>query len=274
MSKSFIYNLILTIVAIIVFIFIGASVYDAFTRSPVNRTAESADASSVSGQIEAAAPDATQPGQPTAASETPPEAQTRQQAESAYEQTNDPANADTTQRGANSGTSANDTSANSAPSDSAPANNEAPASSAPSSTTPAPAPAQPTTPATSSSPESAATTAPPNNANEATTSGNTAKPAVRSNPDLRAVIPPVPTAPPRAEGAAPPNTTSQDMYNATNSGSDNDSISDSFPAPVSDFPAPVSPGATGNAPGADSDEQRRLQQLRNQKEQLRRDLGF
>ena len=64
------------------------------------------------------------------------------------------------------------------------------------------------------------------------------------------------------------------MYNATNSGADDGSISDSFPAPVSNFPAPVTPGATGNAPAANSDEQQRIQQLRNQKEQLRRDLGF
>lgn len=266
MSKSFIYNLILTVVAIVVFIFIGASVYDAFTRNPVNRTAEDSGASSVSGQIEAATPDATQPAQPTAASDAPPVVQDQQQAEAAYEQTNDPASPSATQNSANSGSASGSASGN-----------ESGAVSAPQQATPAPAPA----PTTATSPRPGTST---NTAQNSTTEPNApasspgtaspAKPAVRSNPDLRAVIPPVPTAPPRAEGVPPPNTTSQDMYNATNSGMDNGNISDSFPAPVSNFPAPVSPGATSNTPGVNNDEQRRLQELRNQKEQLRRDLGF
>lgn len=258
MSKSFIYNLILTVVAIVVFIFIGASVYDAFTRNPVNRTADDGSASSVSGQIEAATPDATQPAQPTAASDVPPVAQDQQQAEAAYDQTNDPTRSNATQDSANSaGASGSEPAATDTPPQAAPA----PA--------PTPAPASPR-------PETSTNTAPSNTSqpNAPTSSTSPARPATRGNPDLRAVIPPVPTAPPRAEGVPPPNTTSQDMYNATNSGMDNGNVSDSFPAPVSNFPAPVTPGATGNAPGANNDEQQRLQELRNQKQQLRRDLGF
>ncbi len=257
MSKSFIYNLILTVVAIVVFIFIGASVYDAFTRNPVNRAADDGGASSVSGQIEAATPDATQPAQPTATSDAPPVAQDQQQAEAAYDQTNDPTSSNATQDSANSASA----------SGSEPAATDTPQQAAAPAPTPAPA---------SPRPETSTNTAPSNTnqPNAPTSSPSPARPATRGNPDLRAVIPPVPTAPPRAEGVPPPNTTSQDMYNATNSGMDNGNISDSFPAPVSNFPAPVSPGATDNAPGVNSDEQRRLQELRNQKEQLRRDLGF
>ena len=270
MSKSFIYNLILTVVAIVVFIFIGASVYDAFTRNPVNRTADDGGASSVSGQIEAATPDATQPAQPTAASDAPSVAQDQQQAASAYDQTNDPASTNATQDSANSASAsdsdraATDTPQQAAP---APAPTPAPASPRPetSTNTARSSTNQPNAPASSASSPSSASSS---------SSVSPAKPATRSNPDLRAVIPPVPTAPPRAEGVPPPNTTSQDMYNATNSGMDNGNVSDSFPAPVSNFPAPVAPGATGNAPGVNNDEQRRLQELRNQKQQLRRDLGF
>lgn len=262
MSKSFIYNLILAIVAVIVFVFIGASVYDAFTRNPVNRAADNGGASSVSGQIESATPNATQPAQPTAAGD----AHTQQQAQAAYDQTNDPASSSATQNSSGSASTGGDSASTGT--------------------------AQQTAPATTSSESETGTRtirnsnsqsdAPANAAGAANSSGatpssdfsNSAKPAIRSNPDLRAVIPPVPTAPPRAEGTPPPNTSSQDMYNATDSGADDGSISDSFPAPVSNFPAPVTPGATGNAPGVNSDEQQRLQQLRNQKEQLRRDLGF
>ncbi|HBP30133.1 MAG: hypothetical protein ACTIKR_01465 [Advenella sp.] len=256
MSKSFIYNLILTIVAIVVFIFIGASVYDAFTRTPVNRTADDGGASSVSGQIEAATPDATQPEQSTAASDAPPVEQ--QQAEAAYDLTNEPASTNAAQGSANSArASGSEPAATGTPREAAPA------------PTPTPAPASPR-PETSTSTARSST----NQQNAPASSPSPAKPATRSNPDLRAVIPPVPTAPPRAEGVPPPNTTSQDMYNATNSGLDNGNVSDSFPAPVSNFPAPVAPGATDNAPGVNNDEQRRLQELRNQKQQLRRDLGF
>jgi len=259
MSKSFIYNLILTVVAIVVFIFIGASVYDAFTRNPVNRTADDGGASSVSGQIEAATPDATQPAQPTAASEAPPVAQDQQQAQAAYDQTNDPASTNATQDNANpASASGSESAATDTPRQAAPAPAAASAS---------PRPETSTNTVRNSTDQPNAPVRSPNSASPA-------KPATRSNPDLRAVIPPVPTAPPRAEGVPPPNTTSQDMYNATNSGMDNGNVSDSFPAPVSNFPAPAAPGATDSAPGVNNDEQRRLQELRNQKEQLRRDLGF
>ncbi|WP_193086746.1 hypothetical protein [Advenella sp. FME57] len=265
MSKSFIYNLILTIVAIVVFIFIGASVYDAFTRNPVNRTADDGGASSVSGQIEAATPEATQPAQSTAASDAPPIEQ--QQAEAAYDLTNEPASNNAAQGSANSArASGSEPATTGTPQEAAPAPTPTPTP------TPTPAPASPR-PETSTNAARSST----NQQNAPASSpspASPAKPATRSNPDLRAVIPPVPTAPPRAEGVPPPNTTSQDMYNATNSGLDNGNVSDSFPAPVSNFPAPVAPGATDNAPGVNNDEQRRLQELRNQKQQLRRDLGF
>jgi len=271
MSKSFIKNPNLAIVAVIVFVFIGASVYDAFTRNPVNRSADAGGASSVSGQIESATPDATQPGQPTANDNTPSAAQTQQQAAAAYNQTNDPASA--TQNGNNSAGTTTGDATSAAPSQQAtPA---APASPAPgtSASTAQNSTRQPDAPASPSGATTSSGAAPSSDFS------NSAKPAIRTNPDLRAVIPPVPTAPPRAEGTAPPNTSSQDMYNATDSGVDDGSISDSFPAPVSNFPAPVTPGANpgasgNNVPGGNSDEQQRLQQLRNQKEQLRRDLGF
>jgi len=271
MSKSFIYNLILTIVAIVVFIFIGASVYDAFTRNPVNRTADDGGASSVSGQIEAATPDATQPAQPTAASDAPSVTQDQQQAEAAYSQTNDPASASAAQNSANSTRApGSESTTTDTPRQSTSAPTPAPASPRPetSTNTVRNSTNQPNASTSSSSSTGSSGSANPSG------SASPAKPAIRSNPDLRAVIPPVPTAPPRAEGVPPPNTTSQDMYNATNSGMDNGNVSDSFPAPVSNFPAPVNPGATNNAPGINNDEQRRLQELRNQKEQLRRDLGF
>ncbi|ETF02404.1 hypothetical protein W822_15205 [Advenella kashmirensis W13003] len=282
MSKSFIYNLILTIVAIVVFIFIGASVYDAFTRNPVNRGLDGTAASTVSGQIEAATPTATQPGQPTPAdnaagdstsSGTDAASTTRdkKQADAAYDQTNDPTrSAPPAERTTSDAPNTNEpaAAASSARPDEAPAPATSPARTAP-------APRQEPAPSPSTSIDPAAP-------------AGTSAPAARSNPDLRSVIPPVPTAPPRAEGTRPPVTTDQDMYNATDSGQDNGNISDSFPAPVSNFPAPVgsdmpdnnntNPRNTnppmGAAPGSPSPEQQRLEELRRQKEQLRRDMGF
>lgn len=277
MSKSFIYNLILTIVAIVVFIFIGASVYDAFTRNPVNRGLEGTAASTVSGQIEAATPTATQPGQATPANNAAGDStnngtdaasttQDKKQADAAYDQTNDPTR--------------NATPAEPSTSD-APNTNE-PAAAA-SSASPDESPAPTTSPArTSTAPGPESAPAPSTSVDPAAPAGASV-PAARSNPDLRSVIPPVPTAPPRAEGTRPPATTDQDMYNATNSGQDDGNISDSFPAPVSNFPAPVGSGMPdttntnppmGAAPSTPNPEQQRLEELRRQKEQLRRDMGF
>ncbi len=281
MSKSFIYNLILTIVAIVVFIFIGASVYDAFTRNPVNRGLEGTAASTVSGQIEAATPSATQPGQATPANNAAGDStnngtdaasttQDKKQADAAYDQTNDPTR--------------NATPAEPSTSD-APNTNEpaAAASSTSPDESPAPAPAATTSPArTATAPRPQSAPAPSTSIDPAAPAGASV-PAARSNPDLRSVIPPVPTAPPRAEGPRPPVTTDQDMYNATNSGQDDGNISDSFPAPVSNFPAPVGSGMPdntntnppmGSAPSTPNPEQQRLEELRRQKEQLRRDMGF
>jgi len=269
MSKSFIYNLILTIVAIVVFIFIGASVYDAFTRNPVNRDAENTDASTVSGQIEAATPSATQPAQPTPgdnagnAADATSTTQDKKQADAAYDQTNDP-----TRSVAPAAPAASDSPDTNEPATSAsparPAETPAPVPS-PARTAPAPRPQTPSPAIDSAAP------------------GDTGASATRSNPDLRAVIPPVPAAPPRAEGTRPPATTDQDMYNATDSGQDNGNISDSFPAPVSNFPAPAGSAMPDNnssnppmgaVPSSPNPEQQRLEELRRQKEQLRRDMGF
>lgn len=284
MSKSFIYNLILTIVAIVVFIFIGASVYDAFTRNPVNRGLEGTAASTVSGQIEAATPTATQPGQPTPAdnaagdntsnaTDATSATQDKKQADAAYDQTNDP-----TRSAPPAGQTTSD-----APNTNEPA---AATSSARPDEAPAPAPAPTTSPArTAPAPRPESAPSPSTSIDPAAPTGASA-PAARSNPDLRSVIPPVPTAPPRAEGTRPPVTTDQDMYNATDSGQDGGNISDSFPAPVSNFPAPVGSAMPDNsntnntnppmgaAPSSSSPEQQRLEELRRQKEQLRRDMGF
>lgn len=282
MSKSFIYNLILTIVAIVVFIFIGASVYDAFTRNPVNRGLEGTTANTVSGQIEAATPTATQPGQATPANnaagdstsngaDAAPTSQDKKQADAAYDQTNDPTRSAPPAEQTRSGSpDANEpAAASSARPDEATAPKTTPApTTSPARTAPAPRPESAPSPSTSIDPAAPTGASPP---------------AARSNPDLRSVIPPVPTAPPRAEGTRPPVTTDQDMYNATDSGQNDGNVSDNFPAPVSNFPAPVgsaTPDSSntippmGAAPSRPSPEQQRLEELRRQKEQLRRDMGF
>ncbi len=299
MSKTLLYNLILTIIAIVVFIFIGASVYDAFTRNPVNRsTVDATGSSTVSGQIEAASPDATQPDQPTAANapapETAPAEQEKKQADAAYNQTNDPSQASATTTASNP--ASDNASVDSTPSDSG--SSDSAADTAGAATTPpaasAPARSTPASPEPGSDSRSAGNAPATNNSNQPGVSAGSSPPATRSNPDLRAVIPPVPTAPPRAEGVPPPTQSDQDMYNATDSGADNGNISDSFPAPVSNFPAPTGSAGTSsgsnqsnsqsdsqsafpapsNTQGGNSDEQRRLEELRRQKEQLRKDLGF
>ena len=322
MSKTLFYNLILTIVAIVVFIFIGASVYDAFTRNPVNRSAaDGAGANTVSGQIEGATPDATQPATPTAADGTTQDAaqgtEDKKQADAAFDQTNDPTRSNAAPAASGSQANTGQASADSS-SDTGSSSGSSTTSGSASSTTPTPGNVSGTTQSGRSTTESGSSSSTSGRSAPATTqqqdnSGSTgsapsdnsftpgvangsAPPATRSNPDLRAVIPPVPTAPPRAEGVPPPSRSDQDMYNATDSGSGNGDISDSFPAPVSDFPAPASSGDanTGNQnsnqnsnqsdpssafpspsnQGGNSEEQRRLEELRRQKAQLQRDLGF
>ncbi len=131
--------------------------------------------------------------------------------------------------------------------------------------------------------------------------------ALKSNPDLKQAIPPVPLAPPSPFPTPAAPASDEQLFEATGNLNnhqtpENTIINDSFPAPQADFPAPDTPPEfinesapfevgegspfsnfpapinNGNTnPGyvnPSNPELERLQNLRQQKERLRNDLGF
>jgi len=129
--------------------------------------------------------------------------------------------------------------------------------------------------------------------------------ALKLNPDLKQAIPPVPLAPPSPFPTPAAPASSEQLFEATDSLQDNTSgaaINNSFPAPLSNFPAPgAAPAITPEPPPFEIDEGSpfnnfpapinsgnpnpgnintvnpefdQLQNLRQQKERLRNDLGF
>lgn len=122
--------------------------------------------------------------------------------------------------------------------------------------------------------------------------------ALQTNPQLKLAIPPVPQAPPSPFPPVTPPVSEQELFDATANHENSDEFDESanpisnFPAPISSFPAPntttpsgsssnfpasnsfPAPSNSGNINSIPNAEQQRLEELRQQKEQLRRDLGF
>ncbi|MFV9473146.1 hypothetical protein ACM5Q9_01800 [Advenella sp. RU8] len=260
MAKPIISNTILAVVAVGILFFIGRSVYDVFTRAPVKgiESSQSQNKSSQAG--------------PTVSGtiELPAE--------------NNPATTET-------------------PANLPAATSKEPASLNQPSLPQKKEPAIANTP--SSVPETPKAAAEPFT-NAAPTEKTDETSALKTNPDLRQVIPPVPLAPPSPFPTPVNPASNEQLFEATgpldNNPIDDTPIDSGFPVPQSSFPAPgttpatipePAPFETGEgspfnnfpAPVTNSNlnsgnvnssnpEFERLQNLRQQKERLRNDLGF